>query len=113
MGGVKRNPSPSTHPLPPPLPPSLSPLVRTGSWTFDERAVEGSWLIAGLLSRAGSPLTVAEHAICGGGAGLVGAFIVCPTELIKCRLQAISKTAPPVGPTHVTRMPTMDMLDGF
>lgn len=34
--------------------------------------------------------------MCGGTAGLAGALIVCPTEHIKCRLQAISKTAPQV-----------------
>lgn len=37
---------------------------------------------------AGSPLTVGDQAVAGVGAGLAAAAIACPTELIKCRLQA-------------------------
>lgn len=40
------------------------------------------------MCRAGSPLSVADQAIAGLGAGTAGALIACPTELIKCRLQA-------------------------
>ena len=37
---------------------------------------------------AGSPLSVGDQFIAGLGAGAAGALIACPTELIKCRLQA-------------------------
>lgn len=43
---------------------------------------------------AGSPLTVGDQAIAGVGAGLAAAAIACPTELIKCRLQAQAGTRP-------------------
>ena len=45
---------------------------------------------------AGSPLTIADHVACGAGAGLAGSFVACPTELIKCRLQARSGAMPQV-----------------
>ena len=55
------------------------------------------------LRGAGRPLTLRDQALCGAGAGFAGSFIVCPTEHIKCRLQAISRTHPPVGHfQHVT-----------
>ncbi len=37
---------------------------------------------------AGSDLTVGDQTIAGLGAGVAAAFVACPTELIKCRLQA-------------------------
>jgi len=40
------------------------------------------------VCNAGSPLSVGDQAIAGLGAGTAGALIACPTELIKCRLQA-------------------------
>ena len=43
---------------------------------------------------AGSPLSIGDQAIAGVGAGLAGAVIACPTELIKCRLQAQANTQP-------------------
>ena len=43
---------------------------------------------------AGSPLSVADQAIAGVGAGFTGSLIACPTELIKCRLQAQANTKP-------------------
>lgn len=36
-----------------------------------------------------------DQAIAGAGAGFVGALIVCPTELIKCRLQAQANSKGP------------------
>lgn len=33
-------------------------------------------------------MSVSDHAVAGLGAGTAGALIACPTELIKCRLQA-------------------------
>ncbi|KGN55764.1 mitochondrial carnitine/acylcarnitine carrier-like protein [Cucumis sativus] len=43
-----------------------------------------------LRSQPGVPLTVNQQVICGAGAGLAVSFLACPTELIKCRLQAQS-----------------------
>ncbi|XP_068325529.1 mitochondrial carnitine/acylcarnitine carrier-like protein [Pyrus communis] len=43
-----------------------------------------------LRSQSGAPLTVSQQVICGGGAGVAVSFLACPTELIKCRLQAQS-----------------------
>lgn len=50
-------------------------------------------LIMSLVS-AGSPLSMADQAIAGAGAGCAGALLACPTELIKCRLQAQANTQP-------------------
>ncbi|XP_057417176.1 mitochondrial carnitine/acylcarnitine carrier-like protein [Lotus japonicus] len=41
-------------------------------------------------SHPGAPLTVSQQFICGAGAGVAVSFLACPTELIKCRLQAQS-----------------------
>ncbi|KAK1374957.1 mitochondrial carnitine/acylcarnitine carrier-like protein [Heracleum sosnowskyi] len=46
-----------------------------------------------LRSEPGSPLTINQQIICGAGAGVAVAFPACPTELIKCRLQAQSAMA--------------------
>lgn len=43
-----------------------------------------------LRSEPGVPLTVQQQIICGAGAGVAVSFLACPTELIKCRLQAQS-----------------------
>ncbi|OAY24405.1 mitochondrial carnitine/acylcarnitine carrier-like protein [Manihot esculenta] len=46
-----------------------------------------------LRSQPGAPLTVGQQIVCGAGAGLAVSFLACPTELIKCRLQAQSALA--------------------
>ncbi|XP_074358698.1 mitochondrial carnitine/acylcarnitine carrier-like protein [Apium graveolens] len=46
-----------------------------------------------LKSQPDSLLTVNQQILCGAGAGLAVAFPACPTELIKCRLQAQSAMA--------------------
>ncbi|XVE65290.1 hypothetical protein DITRI_Ditri07aG0169000 [Diplodiscus trichospermus] len=46
-----------------------------------------------LRSQPGAPLTVSQQVICGAGAGVAVSFLACPTELIKCRLQAQSALA--------------------
>ncbi|XP_004307146.1 PREDICTED: mitochondrial carnitine/acylcarnitine carrier-like protein [Fragaria vesca subsp. vesca] len=46
-----------------------------------------------LRSEPGVPLTVGQQVIAGAGAGLAVSFLACPTELIKCRLQAQSAMA--------------------
>ncbi|KAM7258379.1 hypothetical protein ACFE04_014120 [Oxalis oulophora] len=46
-----------------------------------------------LRSEPGAPLTVKQHIACGAGAGVAVAFLACPTELIKCRLQAQSPSS--------------------
>ena len=38
----------------------------------------------------GAHLSVSQQVICGAGAGVAVSFLACPTELIKCRLQAQS-----------------------
>lgn len=43
-----------------------------------------------LRSQPGAPLTVNQQVICGAGAGVAVSILACPTELIKCRLQAQS-----------------------
>ncbi|GFP96769.1 mitochondrial carnitine/acylcarnitine carrier-like protein [Phtheirospermum japonicum] len=50
--------------------------------------------LEGLLrSESGAPLTVSQQVVCGAGAGVAVSFLACPTELIKCRLQAQSALA--------------------
>ncbi|XP_057807197.1 mitochondrial carnitine/acylcarnitine carrier-like protein [Salvia miltiorrhiza] len=46
-----------------------------------------------LQSSPGTPLTVGQQVVCGAGAGVAVSFLACPTELIKCRLQAQSSIA--------------------
>ncbi|GJM91548.1 hypothetical protein PR202_ga07928 [Eleusine coracana subsp. coracana] len=46
-----------------------------------------------LRSEPGVPLTVKQQVVAGAGAGVVVSFLACPTELIKCRLQAQSSLA--------------------
>ncbi|KAG6503711.1 mitochondrial carnitine/acylcarnitine carrier-like protein [Zingiber officinale] len=46
-----------------------------------------------LRSQPGAPLTVNQQVIAGAGAGVAVSFLACPTELIKCRLQAQSALA--------------------
>ncbi|KAI4314470.1 hypothetical protein L6164_027376 [Bauhinia variegata] len=46
-----------------------------------------------LRSHPGAPLTVQQQVVAGAGAGVAVSFLACPTELIKCRLQAQSALA--------------------
>lgn len=46
-----------------------------------------------LRSEPGVPLTINQQIVAGAGAGLAVSFLACPTELIKCRLQAQSTMA--------------------
>ncbi|CAN6300046.1 unnamed protein product [Urochloa humidicola] len=46
-----------------------------------------------LRSEPGAPLTVGQQVVAGAGAGVAVSFLACPTELIKCRLQAQSALA--------------------
>ncbi|XP_068635035.1 mitochondrial carnitine/acylcarnitine carrier-like protein [Aristolochia californica] len=46
-----------------------------------------------LRSEPGAPLSVNQQIVCGAGAGFAVSFLACPTELIKCRLQAQSALA--------------------
>lgn len=41
----------------------------------------------------GVPLSVEQQVICGAGAGVAVSMLACPTELVKCRLQAQSALA--------------------
>lgn len=57
-----------------------------------------------LRSEPEAPLTVKQQVVCGAGAGSAVSFLACPTELIKCRLQAQSGTgAIAGGPMDVAR----------
>lgn len=53
-----------------------------------------------LRPESGAPLTVNQQVVCGAVAGVAVSFLACPTELIKCRLQAQSALAS-VGSTAV------------
>lgn len=44
-------------------------------------------------SEPGAPLSVNQQVVCGAAAGVAVSFLACPTELIKCRLQAQSVLA--------------------
>lgn len=46
-----------------------------------------------LRSEPGVPLTVNQQVVAGAGAGVAVSILACPTELIKCRLQAQSALA--------------------
>ncbi|RRT55822.1 hypothetical protein B296_00025975 [Ensete ventricosum] len=46
-----------------------------------------------LRSEPGASLTVNQQMVCGAGAGVAVSILACPTELIKCRLQAQSALA--------------------
>ncbi|XP_042489949.1 mitochondrial carnitine/acylcarnitine carrier-like protein [Macadamia integrifolia] len=46
-----------------------------------------------LRSEPGAPLSVSQQVVCGAGAGAAVSILACPTELIKCRLQAQSTLA--------------------
>lgn len=46
----------------------------------------------------GGALTVQQQVICGAAAGVAVSFLACPTELIKCRLQAQGAAAVAVAP---------------
>mmetsp|Transcript_11107 Transcript_11107/g.34060 ORF Transcript_11107/g.34060 Transcript_11107/m.34060 type:complete len:302 (-) Transcript_11107:30-935(-) len=41
-------------------------------------------------TQPGQPLSLQAYAACGGGAGVFVSMVACPTELLKCRLQAQS-----------------------
>ncbi|KQJ97912.1 mitochondrial carnitine/acylcarnitine carrier-like protein [Brachypodium distachyon] len=65
-----------------------------------------------LRSEPGAPLTVKQQVVAGAGAGFAVSFLACPTELIKCRLQAqsslaeaaaASSVALPKGPLDVAK----------
>ncbi|KNA16433.1 hypothetical protein SOVF_089040 [Spinacia oleracea] len=46
-----------------------------------------------LKSEPGASLSVGQQVTCGAGAGVAVSFLACPTELIKCRLQAQSSVS--------------------
>ncbi|KAK8492435.1 hypothetical protein V6N12_065881 [Hibiscus sabdariffa] len=54
-----------------------------------------------LRSEPGAPLTIKQQVIAGAGAGVAVSFLACPTELIKCRLQAQSALAVDTGSATV------------
>ena len=48
---------------------------------------------ADLHGLAGTPFTIQDQALAGFGAGSIASLLSCPTELIKCRLQAQGQKA--------------------
>ncbi|GKU95747.1 hypothetical protein SLEP1_g9069 [Rubroshorea leprosula] len=66
-----------------------APLATVAAFNALLFAVRGQ-MEALLRSQPGAPLTVNQQIICGAGAGVAVSFLACPTELIKCRLQAQS-----------------------
>jgi solute carrier family 25 carnitine/acylcarnitine transporter 20/29 len=44
-----------------------------------------------LRSHPGDVLTINQQVVCGAAAGLSVSFLACPTELIKCRLDATDR----------------------
>ncbi|XP_052170308.1 mitochondrial carnitine/acylcarnitine carrier-like protein [Diospyros lotus] len=56
-----------------------------------------------LRSEPGMPLTVNQQIVAGAGAGVAVSFLACPTELIKCRLQAQSALADAGGAAVVVK----------
>jgi solute carrier family 25 carnitine/acylcarnitine transporter 20/29 len=79
-----------------------APLATVAAFNAVLFSVRGQ--MEGLLrSEPGVPLTMNQQVVCGAGAGLAVSFLACPTELIKCRLQAqsafASAAATSSGPT--------------
>uniref|UniRef100_A0A7N0V8Z2 Mitochondrial carnitine/acylcarnitine carrier-like protein n=1 Tax=Kalanchoe fedtschenkoi TaxID=63787 RepID=A0A7N0V8Z2_KALFE len=62
-----------------------------------------------LRSEPGKPLTISQQVVCGAGAGVAVGFLACPTELLKCRLQAQSALATGVGAVAVKYGGPMDV----
>lgn len=62
-----------------------------------------------LRSQPGAPLSVNQQIVCGAGAGVAVSFLACPTELIKCRLQAQSALAGAASSTAVKYGGPMDV----
>ncbi|KAJ8632088.1 hypothetical protein MRB53_025424 [Persea americana] len=56
-----------------------------------------------LRSEPGAPLSVNQQVVCGAGAGVAVSFLACPTELIKCRLQAQSALADSASSTGAVK----------
>eukprot|EP00262_Sarcandra_glabra_P006866 TRINITY_DN19426_c0_g1_i1.p1 TRINITY_DN19426_c0_g1~~TRINITY_DN19426_c0_g1_i1.p1 ORF type:complete len:299 (+),score=58.61 TRINITY_DN19426_c0_g1_i1:179-1075(+) len=56
-----------------------------------------------LRSQPGAPLSVNQQVVCGAGAGVAVSFLACPTELIKCRLQAQSALADSSSPAGAAK----------
>ncbi|XP_050234556.1 mitochondrial carnitine/acylcarnitine carrier-like protein [Mercurialis annua] len=69
-----------------------APLATVAAFNAVLFAVRGQ-MEALLRSQPGVPLTVSQQIVCGAGAGVAVSFLACPTELIKCRLQAQSALA--------------------
>ena len=73
--------------------------LHRGAYNFSAWPLQPKLIVCSrtnLWCRTGS-LTIADHFVCGAGAGFAGAFVACPTELIKCRLQARSGAMLQVG----------------
>ncbi|KAG0459011.1 hypothetical protein HPP92_022139 [Vanilla planifolia] len=54
-----------------------------------------------LRSEPLAPLSAKQQVVCGSGAGVAVSFLACPTELIKCRLQAQSTLAESTSSTSL------------
>ncbi|KAK9120740.1 hypothetical protein Syun_018357 [Stephania yunnanensis] len=69
-----------------------APLATVAAFNAVLFTVKGQ-LVALLRSEPGASLSINQQVVCGAGAGVAVSFLACPTELIKCRLQAQSALA--------------------
>ncbi|KAE9613310.1 putative mitochondrial carrier domain-containing protein [Lupinus albus] len=69
-----------------------APLATVAAFNAVLFSVRGQ-MEAVLRSHPGAPLTISQQVVAGAGAGVAVSFLACPTELIKCRLQAQSALA--------------------
>ncbi|CAN1256682.1 Mitochondrial carnitine/acylcarnitine carrier-like protein [Linum perenne] len=75
-----------------------APLATVAAFNAVLFTVRGQ-LEALLRTHPGATLTIEQQVACGAGAGVAVSFLACPTELIKCRLQAQSALAVSDGAT--------------
>ncbi|KAL5713970.1 hypothetical protein ACHQM5_015996 [Ranunculus cassubicifolius] len=73
-----------------------APLATVAAFNAVLFTVRGQ-LEAFLRTAPGIPLTINQQVMCGAGAGVAVSFLACPTELIKCRLQAQSALGTTAG----------------
>uniref|UniRef100_A9U4Q7 Predicted protein n=1 Tax=Physcomitrium patens TaxID=3218 RepID=A9U4Q7_PHYPA len=63
-------------------------------------------------SRSCTTLTIPQQMVAGAGAGFAVSFVACPTELVKCRLQAQSNSTPSlITPGEEDKVPYGGCLD--
>ncbi|GLJ55565.1 hypothetical protein SUGI_1193330 [Cryptomeria japonica] len=80
-----------SQPVPPPgQPPRYAGAMVLSDRQLQQRALEMETLVR---TAPGIPLSVEKQVVCGAGVGVAVSMLACPTELVKCRLQAQSALA--------------------